>query len=463
MSRPNILIVDDDAAAVTSLVKALSATGLEVSLHAATRAADALVLATKLNPQVCVLDLCLDVRQGVDSGFELLSALKRNDPAIRIIILTGHGTSDHGVRALSLGAASFLEKPADIPHLAALINDGIRQSELRRLILANRKSPLERFEESICAHSDVMKSVLEKLMQASQTSQSVFLNGETGTGKSLCARLIHQGSKRASHPFVRYQPTHTNPDFVNADLYGHTKGAYSGADTARQGLLLEAHRGTLFLDEVDSFPLASQVSFLGVLQERRFRPVGSNQELESDFRLISATNIDPKVAIESGKFRQDLYFRIAHLAITLPPLRERREDLPHLSRHFLTKLAEREELSVLDASPAALKLLEREPFPGNIRELEFRLENAAYRASFDNRSAIEPEDLSTESNTSSTNAQLSSDMNLLDRVEAYKLDLIKKALEKTSGNVSEAARILGVDRIIIRRALERAKMTSTAS
>ncbi|NDC39821.1 MAG: sigma-54-dependent Fis family transcriptional regulator, partial [Proteobacteria bacterium] len=232
-----LLLIDDDGDGCLSLARALKAAKIELPIHAATSAEQAMALARSRSIAVVVLDLSLDERRGVESGFELLQQLLREYPYLRVIILTGHGGIEHGVRALTLGAANFLEKPAHIPHLAALINDGIAQSALRQAAL---KREVTIIAETLVGSAEASQRLREAVRFAAQTSQSIFLAGETGAGKGLCASLIHRLGKRSGGNFVRYQPNFGSADLVNSDLFGHRKGAFTGATDDRRGLLSDA-------------------------------------------------------------------------------------------------------------------------------------------------------------------------------------------------------------------------------
>jgi len=447
----SILIVDDDRMALESLSRALSACDLKVNFYTATKADEALAIFEKESPLCAVLDLCLNEKQGVESGFMLLAEMLNKDSTCRIIVLTGHGSFEYGIRSLQQGAASFLEKPADPDHLSALIQDGLKQARLRRAFkeLKKDRSDIE-LAELIVGSSDSMKSLRESIVYAARTRQAVLIYGETGSGKGLCARAIHRFGDRAQFRFIRYQPGFTNPDIVNSELFGHIKGAFTGAEQSRRGLILEAHRGTLFLDEIDEFPPETQVILLDVLQERRFRPIGSNDEAGADFRLICASNADLSACIDSGKIRKDFYHRIAHQMIEIPPLREHRVDIPEFCESIILRLQDKEGLQILGVEDLALDALAQHDWPGNVRELEAVLEGAACKALFRGKNYISKEDLSFTASHSQQNP-----VGFHEEVESFKLELIKSALLKNEGNQAQTARELGIDRSSLRRILAR--------
>lgn len=452
MGEPALLLVDDDEDALNSLRRALLCADLNVAVHTAATPARAITLAADLQPHVAVIDLSLNEQEGVESGFGLLEKLRQNDSTCRIIVLTGHGGLEHGIRALSSGAANFLEKPAEIPHLVALIRDGIAQCALRRRYeeLSIESSG---FAGAILGESKKMLAVFDLLRHAARTSQAVVISGETGTGKGVLAFTIHRLSARSKGNFIRYQPHFGSAELAHSALFGHVKGAFTGAHEARKGLVGEAQGGTLFLDEVDELPHETQVSLLGVLQERKYRPLGSNKEVEADFRLIAASNQDLERCVESGKLRRDLFHRLAHSRIHVPALRERLEDIPLLARHFLKQLRLKEKLSPLDLSCEALQHLMRHAWPGNVRELEATVEDAAYRAQFAGRQRIDQEDLRVVVG----NKKQSGDASFHEQVESFKQRIVEEALARCGNNQLKASQTLGIDRSTLRRIVSRCR------
>lgn len=447
---PKILIVDDDSDAALSLVKALKCKFSEVQFHAAGAVSMALQLFAQVKPHAVVLDLHLDEERGVESGFSLGQKFLALDPTARIIVLTGHSCAEHGVRALTLGAASFLEKPADVSHLCALLRDAVAQSELKRSFQALSREREAELSSVICGSSSVMQEVREAVVYAGQTAQAVLILGETGTGKGLCAWAIHNFGRRRGSAFVRYQPTFGTADLVNSDLFGHARGSFTGALTERRGLLAEADSGTLFLDEVEELPLETQVSLLGVIQEKRLRRVGCDTETKIDFRLISASNDDVLRGLESGKLRKDFYHRIAHFVITVPPLNQRKEDIQVLGLAALGRLREREQINVFEIDTGALGMLQDRDWPGNVRELEAVVDGAAYRASLAGRNVIEEQDFHSGSPIAAR-----SEGGFHEKVEKYKSALVQEAMRANDGNQVHAARALGLDRSSLRRILAR--------
>lgn len=447
---PIVLLVDDDAAAVRSLSRALGQQLEAASIFAATTAEKALELQQSHQPSVAVVDLSLDPSRGVESGLELIRTLVQSDASCRCIVLTGHGGIEYGVRAMRAGAAHFLEKPAEIEHLAVLVRDAAQQSVLRRAVTRFEEADASLLARSFVGESSEAQRVREAIRYAASTAQAVLLLGETGTGKGVCARLIHQLSARAKGPFVRYQPNLSSADMVQSELFGHVRGAFTGANHDRQGLLAEAARGTLFLDEIEELPPATQVALLGALQERTFRAVGASAEQRADFRLVCASNGDVQQDIERGKLRLDFYHRIAHFVIQLPALRDRLSDIPLLVRHTLNELQERDSVAVTGCDDDALAVLTQHRWPGNVRELAAVVEGAAYRAQFAGRRIIEQHDVQL-----SVPLISKEEGSFHEQVEAFKLRVIRQALERCGGNQVQAAKLLGLDRSSMRRILAR--------
>lgn len=451
--KRSLLLVDDDKEALSSLARALAPQGLDADIYTAFDADGAIALQRKHSPSVGVIDLSLNEREGVESGFNLLRTLLSNDVAMRVIVLTGHSSTEFGVRAITMGAASFLEKPADIKHLAALLQDGYKQSELRRAYVAATSGADDILERMVIGKSDAIKKVRESIRYAASNNLSVFVNGETGTGKGLAAHAIHQLSARRSAKFVRFQPSYMNPDLINSDLFGHIKGAFTGASDNKTGLVAEANGGTLFLDEIDELPPESQVMLLGLLQDRKFRKVGSVKEESSDFRLIAASNRNIDECLANGKLRRDLFHRFARYSITLPPLRERPGDIELIAEAYLGTLRARDGYSVIGFDPGALWALRNKEWLGNVRELEGAVESAVARAQFEGESCVRESHLSF----SAVLSKEVSSGSFYDKVEAFKLKLVQDALVKSDGNQVMAATALGIDRGTVKKIITKAK------
>lgn len=446
-----VLLVDDDQAMLESLARTLITLQLGAEIICAHSVSQAIEIADERRPLVAVIDLAIHPALGVESGFNLLKALLELDRTIRVIVLTGHGDSSYGVRALDLGAGSFLEKPANPQHLKALVTDGMALARLRRSHAALVENGPSKAGTSYIGKSPAANKVRAQISFAATTNQPILITGETGTGKGLCARLIHELSARSTKRFVRYQPTFASADLVNSELFGHLKGAFTGAAENRYGLFSEAQGGTLFLDELDELPPECQVLLLGVLQERNFRALGATKEQAADFRLIAATNSDLEKSLNAGKMRRDFYHRIAHEQIHLPTLRERLEDIPDLVEFLLEELRTRERVDIFDVHPDVFSRLSDYPWPGNVRELGAIIEGAAYRSQFAGRRTIKTEDI-----VLGSGRKHSADSGSFhEQTERFKLRLIEEALQRQGGNQVRAAESLGLDRSSLRRILAR--------
>ena len=448
MAKDRILVVDDDTLALESLARTLSVADLSLEIYTATTAERALSLVKDKQPSAAVLDLSLTAHEGVEGGYRLIQSIASHDSHCRIIVLTGHSEAAYGVRALSLGAAHFLAKPVDIPHITALIKDCLSQAKIRKTLQQLQEEHSLDLLHSFIGSSAEAEHLRGELAYAAQTSQSVFIRGETGTGKGLCAQLIHQLSQRKHAPFIRYQPTFGSADLTNSDLFGHKKGAFTGAIDDRRGLLAEADQGTFFLDEIDELPRETQVALLGVLHDRCFRPLGNNQEIKASFRLICASNSAIEEKIETGTFRKDLYHRMAHLQLVIPPLRDRRVDIVEIAAHALMQLRNREQILIHGISGDAQQRLTGHSWPGNVRELESVVEAAAWRAQMQGREIIQESDLrfsnQHEHNTSEPRS-------LHEQVRRFEQQIVSDTLAKNNGEISATARALGIDRGTVRR------------
>lgn len=445
-----ILLVDDESEAVLSLSRALKSIDPAFTIEGASSVAKARELIEQSDPHVAVIDLSLNVKDGIEAGFDLLKSIINLGNRCKVIVLTGHCCVENGVRALTLGASHFLEKPPDLTLLAALISDCHRQSEIFRAYQKNHQSAgFLLLDRELIGSSKVSAQLREEIIFAASTNQSVLLVGETGTGKTLCASLIHQLSNRNKKKFICYTPAYHNADLVNSDLFGHLKGSFTGALETRSGLIKEAEQGTLFLDEIDELPKDTQISLLRVIQNRSFRAVGSNKEERVDFRLITATNCDFNLLVQSQKLREDFYHRIAHKIIHLPALRDRINDIAELSEAFLNSLRKREQLQIFALSDSALDKLQSASWPGNVRQLEAVLEGAAYYAQFRGRSEIVADDIQIEQRVGS---QIVPE-NFHQAVEQFKTSLVMDAMQRYGGNQVQAAKSLGLGRSGLRRIL----------
>jgi DNA-binding NtrC family response regulator len=450
----DILLADDDSELLQSMVRALSALVRPLTICAAGSASRARELACSESPQVAVVDLSLDPRDGVESGFSLISELRQADSSVRIIVLTGHGALEHGVQAIALGAAHFVEKPVDALHLAVLIKDAVVQSaihrEHKRLLSEAANGALS----GLCGSSGAMRALREQLAFLSTTNQPVLVCGETGVGKGVCARAIHRTSRRSAHKFVHFQPNFGGGDIVQSQLFGHVRGAFTGATESRRGLVVEAHQGTLFIDELDEVPAQTQVALLDVIQEQRVRPIGSDSFQSVDCRFVAATNRPLEEALSAGRIRRDLHHRLAHAVVAIPPLRERRDDIPELTECFLAECRERHGANVFEFSSDAMNWLCLHDWPGNVRELQAVVEGAACYAHFKGRTSVSVDDL-PRSAVSGDSAASRVRRSFHAQVEEFKVHVVRESMALYGGNKLKAAEALGLDRGTLRRILAR--------
>jgi len=368
---PRILVVDDERSMRELLAIVLRREGYEVMLAESGKAAVDLLEREQIDL------LISDIKMPDLSGVDVLRAAKRIDQDILGIMITAFASTDTAVEAMRLGACDYLSKPFEIDLLKMKVREKIENRQLRQEnVLLKRTLGLSHQFSHIIGRSRAMLEVFKMIETVARTNSTILLTGESGTGKGLVAQAIHFHSLRRDKPLVSLNCGAMPEALLESELFGHMRGAFTGADSNKKGLLEVAERGTVFLDEIGEMSAVMQVKLLRVLQERRFRRVGGLEELQADIRVIAATNQDLAKAIADGRFREDLYYRINVIPIALPPLRERREDIPLLAEHFLAKFAEQMGKPIAGISHEAGDLLVRHDWPGNIRELENVIERA---------------------------------------------------------------------------------------
>jgi len=360
----NILIIDDDRLICETISNVVKHMGHQASSCSTLENG----LETAFSQRMDVV--FLDVRMPDGDGLEVLPRIQAAPSLPEVIIMTGYGDPDGAELAIRHGAWDYVQKPFTLEGMTLSLVRALQYREEKKA----RKTSVTLKREGIIGNSSKMKACLELLSQVANSDANVFITGETGTGKELFAVAIHKNSPRAHKNFVVVDCAALPNNLVESILFGHEKGAYTGADKARDGLILQADGGTLFLDEVGELPLSVQKSFLRVLQERIFRPVGGKQEIKSDFRLIAASNRNLGEMVRQKQFREDLLFRLRSFSIELPPLRERKEDIKDLVTHYMAELGERYGIEPKEFSPEFLDLLASYPWPGNVRELINALE-----------------------------------------------------------------------------------------
>ena len=450
--KTNVLLVDDDQSLVNTIRRDICRRAEAFTCHVAYSAYQAKQVVENVHPEVIVLDLNLDPCNGPEGGLSLITELLKVEDCARILVLTGQCEGDWGVRCINAGAASFIEKPAEPNHLLALLNDAATVSRLMRKNKDNSDMLTSMAGFGLATRSDAMKKAIELINFAASTSQPVLLCGETGVGKGIVANVIHRASKRCDKPFLRSQPSFGSHDLIASELFGHTKGAFTGATEARTGLIEAANGGSLFLDEVDSLPHPTQVTLLNVLQDKEFQKVGSHKTYRSDFRLIAATNTPFELLRDGSKLRFDFYQRIAQAVIHLPPLRNRRADIPFLAREFVRRLAEDDESgTVCDLAPESIAWLTGQPWPGNIRELQATVERGYAHARYHEKRFITLADLQAPvaPETNSVDATLG------ELLQTYELMIASTAFAQHQKNYAATARQLGIDHKRLRRILAR--------
>src|SRR5688500_1635095 len=370
-----VLIVEDDPSTRSGLAELVHAWGFFTD--EAADGEEAMRKITTFRPAIIVSDLVMP-RMG---GRDLLRALHDQLSDITFILLTAQGTVESAVEAIKDGAYDYLSKPVDPQRLKILLEKSMeRQATLREVRTLRRQLRDHGSFGRIIGNSPGIRSVYRVIEQAAPTQASVLISGESGTGKELIAQTIHELSPRSSFPFVAINCAAIPETLLESEIFGHEKGAFTGASDRRTGVFELAHRGTLFLDEIAEMMPATQVKLLRVLQERVFRRLGGRQEISVDVRVIAATNVNPQEAVNSGKLREDLFYRLNVFAIDLPPLRERREDIPLLVQMFLTEFNRTNAKGIRGVDQEAMYILERYPWPGNIRELRNVIERATILA-----------------------------------------------------------------------------------
>jgi two-component system response regulator GlrR len=433
--RGPILLVDDDKDLLQLIAMRLTAAGYAVTAVESGEAALAALAVSR--PQVVVTDLRM---QGMD-GMALFDAIHRDSPSLPVLILTAHGTIPEAVSATRRGVFSFLTKPFEPKVLLETVADAMRLSS------PPASGELESWRAELITRSSAMEDLLGQARRVAASDASVCIFGASGTGKELLARAIHRASPRGEAPFVAVNCGAIPEGLLESELFGHKKGSFTGAVSDRRGLFQAAQGGTLFLDEIGDMPLPLQVKLLRALEERKIRPVGSHEQYDVDVRVIAATHRKLEERIASGEFREDLYYRLNVVKLYIPTLAERREDIPLLANHFLTRLAERYRRGRLAFSPEAMQLLVSAAWPGNVRQLLNVIEQAVALAATE----VIPESLVRQALDAGDTA-----LTPLDEARrAFERDYLVRILKITGGNVTKAARLAGRNRTEFYRLLER--------
>ena len=447
-----VLIVEDDASARAGLTELVQSWGFET--EGARDGQEAIEKLTPFRPSIVLTDLVMPRMDGL----ELLKNITEQGDDVTVLILTAQGTVETAVEAIRIGAYDYLTKPVDPQRLKILLDKVIERQETLREVKVLRRQLLEQGSfGSMIGSSPPMRRVYTIVEQAAPTSASVLISGESGTGKELVAQTIHQLSPRAAFPYVPINCAAIPDTLLESELFGHEKGAFTGAVERRAGCFELADRGTLFLDEVAEMTSATQAKLLRVLQEHRFRKIGGRQEQNVDVRIIAATNVDPLEAVKKGKLRDDLYYRLNVFALTLPPLRERHEDLPLLVQSFLTEFNSRLGKSVVAVEPQVMKTFDAYSWPGNVRELRNVVERATILAKGEFIEAKHlPPALVDAGRTEPTHRTLALAPGTT--VEEAERQLIMLTLEHTRDNKTRAAEILGISLKTLHNKLNKLKL-----
>lgn len=431
-----ILIVDDEPGIRDTLRGVLTDEGFAVETSATGE--ECLDLAARNNYACILLDIWLG--DGID-GLETLAQLKDDGCDAAVVMISGHGNIETAVRSTKLGAFDFIEKPLSLEHTVITVKNAIRQ---RSLELANAQLQSELAEQYVMVGESVaMRALRKQIAVVAPTDGRVLISGESGTGKELVARAIHAQSKRTGSPFVEINSAAIPEELVESELFGHAKGAFSGATRAKKGKFEIADGATLFLDEIGDMSARVQAKMLRVLEEQRFEPVGSNTPVSVDVRVISATNKPLDGLIENGNFRPDLFYRLNVIPFQVPPLRERAEDIPALVDHFNRRFSADYGRPAKEFSPAALERLAAHPWPGNVRELKNTVERIVIMTPKPAIDAADLPDLDTVNGTPTVSFRFPS---FKDATDAYQREFIRHKLAEHDGNVSQAAESMGVDR-----------------
>src|SRR5882762_3490797 len=448
--KGSVLVVDDEEIMRDVLETVLSSDGYRVDL--AKTGEEGLDAYTKRSYDVVLLDVSMP---GI-GGLRALEEFLKMDAEAVIVMITAYATFDTAIAAWEKGAFGCIRKPFQNEHITARVAAGVkrrRKEEERRSLRQAMSREVDR--GAMVGRSDIMQEVFRLVEQVAPARSTILITGESGTGKELIAKAIHESSLRANRPFVTVNSWNIPSELLESELFGHTRGAFTGAIAAKKGYFEVADGGSIFLDEIGDIPPETQVRLLRVIQEREFTPLGDTTPRRVDVRIIAATNIELKEAVKQGAFREDLYYRLAVVPIELPPLRDRREDILPLAQHFIRKYNEENGREVSEQiAPEVLALLEAHSWPGNVRELENAIERAVVIAPSNEvtRNCLRPEisdppsvQDSTREGSSSAVQDIGRGINFYDEVRRFEIDLIRRALDQTGGHQSRAARLLGMN------------------
>ncbi|MCK5094252.1 MAG: sigma-54-dependent Fis family transcriptional regulator [Spirochaetes bacterium] len=447
--KASLLIVEDDEGSRLFLQNVFKKTRYQVDASADGEEAIKKIRTNEYDIILTDLDL------GNLSGIDILKEAKLQNYSPEVVVITAYGTVESAVEAIKLEAFDYLLKPVDSKRVVLAVNNALERKRLRSEVISLRNQLGKRYSrENIIAESSKMRRLLDLIDHICETDSTVLIEGESGTGKELVAKAIHYGSSRAGKPFIPVNCAALPESLLESELFGHVKGAFTGAIRDKKGLFEEAHSGTILLDEIGDMPLTIQVKFLRVLEERKIRRVGGNQIINIDVRIIAATNRDLKDLMKEGKFREDLFYRLNVIPVTIPPLCERKEDIAPLTNHFLEIYSANMKKETVVFIPETLEILKHYDWPGNVRELENLVERVV---ALSKKSVIKPSDLALVFQfDGKKSADLAEDFDERDLSKMFTLleqeyrekerEYIVRALEENNYNQSQAARTLGISR-----------------
>ena len=450
--KPKVLVIDDEKSILESLADILEDEGYQVIT--ALTAQQGLEHLSREAPDLVILDVWLPD----EDGLKVLKQMRATWPGLPVIVISGHGTVEMAVKAIKLGAFDFLEKPLSYDRVVVTVANALRFRALEEENIRLKAGP------GLTGESAAIKKVKEEIARVAPTDATVLIMGESGVGKEVAARMIHALSRRREGPFIEVNCAAIPEELIESELFGHEKGAFTGATSAKRGKFDLANGGTLFLDEIGDMSLSAQAKVLRVLQEKRFERVGGTRTIEVDVRVIAATNKDLREEIKKGRFREDLFFRLNVVPIVIPPLRERKEDIPVLVEEFLLELSRHSGLGKKRLSPEALEILKRYPWPGNVRELRNLIERLVIMARGEE---ILPEDLPPEIRTkaipspppSKTEEPWFACDDFKQARAFFEREFLRRKLALYEGNITRTAEAIGLERSYLHRKLKALGLT----
>jgi DNA-binding NtrC family response regulator len=442
--QETILVADDDPYIQEALKDRLESLGHRVLVVGDGKAA--LESIARDSPQMAFLDIEMPGMKGM----EVLKEIHRRDQDLPVVMITAYGTIDLAVEAMKEGAFDFIPKPFKGAHVAMVVHKALEQQRLKHS-MAMLGEEIDKRYRLVVGKSDKMNAAIDSAKKAAATSSTVLLLGESGVGKELFARAIHNWSERKDRPFVAINCVGLSRDLLESELFGYERGAFTGAQQRKKGKIELANSGTVFLDEIGDISETLQTKLLRFLQEREFERLGGTELIRVDVRIIAATNRNLQAAIKEGRFREDLYYRINVVPLALPPLRERKEDIPQLARHFIQRCSGQAKRNFTELSGDALEKLMAYDWPGNVRELANVVERAIVLGQ---PPTIEADDLPLEILAAPRSTAVDRPLNYQETVDEYRREVIVKALQQANGNRTAAAKLLGLERAYLQRLLK---------